>query len=724
VPPASTSDFLKPGDMFLDYRLRRVIGEGGMGIVFEGVDERYDDVVAIKCLSPVHAARPDFVARFTQECRIYPKLKHRHIVHMRRAGVADAVPARPPHVAGRPPIAFIVMDLLEGKTLRKILNTFVRLDYLNTLLVMIQLAEGMLFAHLKNIVHRDLKPENIMVGTVGEEKGWLWIMDFGIAAAEGGVNTEEMPDMGTARYMAPEQVRNVLSAGKKGARVKLDHRVDVYAFGVIFYEVFTGRHIFIDEKDPPTFEETLFGHLHSEPKPVHKVIFDCLEAEDVWPIIEKCLAKDPDDRYQSFADVQADLQALVRSSVNPAHPLAKRARADRLDKQRQSAFAALPAGGTEPRTETPMAGSTEMTLETSGREALPPEPPTAQPACAAAPPEPEAPPPTPPPAIAEAVPAPSPASCEGTREAELAPTVPATRDVQPGPDGGERLTVTLADTFVPRGDALPFVKAAAPFVPSGPEYLLRSANRTVRMQSAPATQAPQPGKTAVLQRPTMPADPTYTGNVRAPSEPQDAASVVAHRPARALRPAGELSLPTAKEAGEPSPTEPCEATPPPPTVTRGGFWPAPALPPSVTASSARNRSHSTPSEMTLPPRTSRRSLFLAPLAGFVIVLVASVMWARTHGRGGTLTTHTSATTSAAPLPAPASSAPGAPDAETTTTPLTEPASAAVKPGSAQPIASARTTPPPPAPSFSSRLPRASARTSSPRTPVNPSSVIE
>lgn len=348
------SDILKPGDIFLEYRLLEVLGEGGMGIVFKAEELESEDIVAIKCLQPRHANREDFAARFKQECRIYPKLKHPHIVRMRRAGVSPA-PQK---------TAFIVMDLLEGKTLRRMLNKYFRLDYMNALLIMIQIAEPLRFAHSKGIVHRDLKPENIMVDALGDEMGHVWLMDFGIAkTTTGGMNTDDVPEVGTARYMSPEQVRNILGAARKGQRMKLDGRIDIYAFGIIFYELLTGRHIFIDDDDPPTFEETLTGHLLADPKPVHEVVPECVDS--VWHVIKKCLAIDRDERYLTFDEVAADLRQLVRESVPPEHPLARRLLAENAKLARKTAYAALPKD------------ELEIVDDPSRREALVPEAPGA-----------------------------------------------------------------------------------------------------------------------------------------------------------------------------------------------------------------------------------------------------------------------------------------------------------------------------------------------------------
>lgn len=616
------SDLLKPGDMFLEYRLLAVIGEGGMGIVFKAVHEEYDDVVAIKVLSPAHAARKDFAARFRQECKFYPKLKHPHIVRMRRAGVAQVVARLATAKGAQPspvPVAFIVMDLLEGKTLRRILNRYHRLDYLNTLHVMIQIAEAVRFAHLKGIVHRDLKPENIMVGTVGDEKGWVWLMDFGIAkGGESGVRTEDMPDMGTARYMAPEQVRNIFSAARKSERVHLDHRIDVYAFGVIFYEVITGQHTFINDEDPPTFEETLTGHLLAEPRPIYELVPDCPEhLDDLWLIIQKCIAIDPDERYESFDDVLGDLQALIRNSVPTTHPLGKRIVAEKASDERRAAFGSLPK---VPTTKVP------ADAEPSGREALAPAPPLM--------PEEQGPSHTADITREEVL------SSPAERSVAWAETVPASGADQPTrPEPGARLTAPLVD-YVPRANPLPFVPAAAPFVPSVP--LLKPAlgvRGTVKMErpeippasASPSARRPQ-GTIPMRPAAPMPAvaalNAAPPGNVAfgmaAPSVPTWNAhlSAAAYAP---VRPAPVQPIPM------PLPTMPAAPrTETAFTVGRvdahGSRVSPAAVPPFLEHGRSTTSSQptlSTPSSMTARPRTSRRRLLLAPLLGLVIVLMAS-----------------------------------------------------------------------------------------------------
>jgi serine/threonine-protein kinase len=546
-----------------------------MGIVFKAIEDRSEDIVAIKCLLPCHANREDFAARFEEECRFYPKLKHLNIVRMRRTGVAQ-LPAPPPPAPPPPPIPFIVMDLLEGKTLRKILNRYHRLDYLNTLNILIQIADPMRVAHDKGIVHRDLKPENVMVGSNGDEKGHVWIMDFGIAKdVHRGLNTEDMPDMGTARYMAPEQVRNVFGAGKRGKRVKVDHRADIYAFGVIGYELVTGRHYFINDSDPPSFEETLAGHLVAEPTPIYQLVPECPEhMQDLWLILEKCLAKDPDQRYQSFDEVLDALQALVRGSVPPTHPLGRRVLAERARSARRAAFASL---ATEPPKELP------RDPEPSGREALTPEPPA--------------------PAEATAQPSTRP---EAAARVAFAPTVPAALDAPPEveasaapADPPERGTIPLVH-FVPKRNPLPFVPPAAPFVPSVP--LLkpnRGVGGTLKMQQVPDIPQAVASPMSAAHDAPAPADPPSRGvggtlkMQQVPDVPQAAAS----------------RMPAAHDAPAPADPEPMAAShapvrpamPLPPTLPAAVAFAMAAPPPRPWSTTAAGAAGSSPGTVGATP---------------------------------------------------------------------------------------------------------------------------
>jgi serine/threonine protein kinase len=316
----------KKGDLFLkeDYRLEAKLGEGGMGQVWAAIELYSGNLVAIKLL---HDQGGNFPLRFRQECRFYTKLRHPNIVSMFKAGEDEHG------------VMYIIMDLLQGKTVRKVLQTLETskrrgLEVAQALHLAIQLADAGEYMHGRGVWHRDLKPENLMVGTKAALKGHLWVFDFGIAkfenAEDQGLNSDELPDVATVRYMAPEQVDLT-------NRANLDGRADIYSFGAILYELITRRHIFIRENEPTTAAQIMYGHTVAAVKPIPDLVPDC--PEDVWQLVERCLAKDPKKRYQRFGDVAADLRGMIRGSLPPEHYIAKRVKQQQLHAARVDAFA-------------------------------------------------------------------------------------------------------------------------------------------------------------------------------------------------------------------------------------------------------------------------------------------------------------------------------------------------------------------------------------------------
>ena len=525
---------IKPGDAFLEYRIIGVIGQGGMGEVFEAVEEYSEDVVAIKCLSPRHTDRDDFARRFRQECKFYPKLKHPNIVRMRRAGMSPD------------DVAFIVMDRLEGRTLRRLLDAARRLDFLNATHIMIQVADAMRFAHSKGIWHRDLKPENIMVGTKDDAKGHVWLLDFGIAkSSDGGMNTDDLPDVGTLRYMSPEQVRTIYSSSKRVAPVKPDGRADIYAFGAIYYEVLAGRHLFIDDEDPPSCEETMAGHLHAEPAPVHTIAPGC--PMRVWPVVARCIAIDRDARYGTFDEVARDLRALVREAVPAGHLLERRFDEETVHAERRAAFDAVAIeamANAEPRPAV-SGGSEHVEPSRSPRKGVGGEsmPPRDAPKHETAPLADFVPPVSPLPFV----PAPTPGDAHATtpvtsprRPASPTPTVMITQPRDPkrpyllAPVVGLAITLTgtiaalvLQQGFAgpppppPSAESTPSAAIASPPVPAAS---VASAPPSATPPASPGSAAPPPtrGSAAPPQGTSRPAKPP-----RAPARPEASRTPVA-----------------------------------------------------------------------------------------------------------------------------------------------------------------------------------------------------
>ena len=296
---------LPPGTRLGSYEIIAAIGSGGMGEVYRARDSRLNRDVAVKVLPVVFATDPDRLARFEREARAVAALSHPNIL-----AIHD--------FASHGRVAFAVMELLEGETLRQRLTDGplgVRkaLDYAN------QIARGLAAAHEKGIVHRDLKPENVFVTADGQVK----ILDFGLARhvvptvssdQTVSVGTEPGLVMGTVGYMSPEQVRGATS---------IDHRSDIFAFGAVLYEILSGRRAFSRD----TAAETMTAILKEDPPELTESGRGIPLALD--RLIQHCLEKRPEDRFQSARDLAFALQHLDSGAapvVAATAPTTRRAR--------------------------------------------------------------------------------------------------------------------------------------------------------------------------------------------------------------------------------------------------------------------------------------------------------------------------------------------------------------------------------------------------------------
>ncbi|HKF45070.1 MAG TPA: protein kinase, partial [Thermoanaerobaculia bacterium] len=290
------------------YEIVGVLGAGGMGEVYRARDTRLGRDVAIKVLPGEFSSDRERVARFELEARSASALDHPNIISIYDIGSADST-------------LYIAMQYVEGRTLREMLAGGM-LPAKKVLDIAVQIAEGLAKAHAAGIVHRDLKPENVMVS----KDGFVKILDFGLAkltAPQSGEQVSEMPTamtdtrpglvMGTVGYMSPEQ-----AAGKP-----LDFRSDQFSFGSILYEISTGKRAF--QRD--TTAETLTAIIREEPEPVG-AINPKAPAPLRW-IVERCLAKDPEERFGTTRDLARDLAsirdhlsdtAVVSGEAAPAAP--------------------------------------------------------------------------------------------------------------------------------------------------------------------------------------------------------------------------------------------------------------------------------------------------------------------------------------------------------------------------------------------------------------------
>jgi serine/threonine protein kinase len=279
---------LSTGDIIdAKYRIVRLIGEGGMGAVYEGENTRIHRRVAIKVLHSGVAQQAEAVARFEREAQAAGRIGSDHIVEVLDLG---ALPGGD---------RYLVMEYLEGDGLGTRIKDRGRLTPGELYPIAYQLMEGLAGAHGAGIVHRDLKPDNVFLSRQrGGQTDFVKLLDFGISkfnqlSGDSGFSmTRTGAVMGTPYYMAPEQA--------KGSR-EMDHRVDLYAAGVILYEALTGQVPFSAD----TFNELLFKIVLEEPKPL-SAVEPSVDA-GFAAIVTKAMARDPAHRFQTAREFQSAL---------------------------------------------------------------------------------------------------------------------------------------------------------------------------------------------------------------------------------------------------------------------------------------------------------------------------------------------------------------------------------------------------------------------------------
>ena len=261
------------------YVIERKLGSGGMADVYLAEDQELGRRVALKLLDDRHASDEQFVERFRREAQSAAGLNHPNIVSIFDRGYAEGT-------------YYIAMEFLDGRTLKELLvkngptPVPIAIDYAR------QILGALAFAHRNGIVHRDIKPHNIVVGSDGRLK----VTDFGIARSGASQMTEAGSIVGTAQYLSPEQAR--------GAPV--DPRSDLYSLGIVLYEMLTGKVPFTG--DTPV--EIAMKHLSQVPEPPSKLRSGV--PHDLDAVVMRALAKEPDQRYGSAEEMDADLARVAR----------------------------------------------------------------------------------------------------------------------------------------------------------------------------------------------------------------------------------------------------------------------------------------------------------------------------------------------------------------------------------------------------------------------------
>jgi len=281
------------------YKVEALLGEGGMGVVYRCVHTIIGKKVAMKVLRSDLARDAEVTERFLNEAKAASSIGNAHIIDISDFGqFPDGA-------------AYFVMEFLNGQPMSKLVEGSRPLAVQRILYLARQICEGLSAAHAANIVHRDLKPDNIFLVDRGGQRDFVKILDFGIAkvssSAEGSRLTRAGAVFGTPHYMSPEQ-----AAGQP-----VDHRGDIYSFGVILYELASGRLPF----DADNFMGILTQHMYKAPVPIRALV---PMQQDVPPgleaIILKCLSKRPEHRYQSMQELIVEFDKLAAGGVPDAVP--------------------------------------------------------------------------------------------------------------------------------------------------------------------------------------------------------------------------------------------------------------------------------------------------------------------------------------------------------------------------------------------------------------------
>lgn len=257
------------------YEILQLLGEGGMGAVYKASDRELNRFVALKVIRPELASDPSILARFKQELLLAHQVTHRNVIRIYDLGEAEGV-------------KFITMEFIEGKDLRTLIQEKKKFAPEEAVDIIQQVCQALEAAHNVGVIHRDLKPQNIMQDSAGR----ILVMDFGLARTLGGDGmTQTGAIVGTMEYMSPEQ-----ALGKE-----LDQRSDIFALGLILYEMLTGKGPFVAE----SALASLIKRTQERATPVSDV--DAQIPGTLSGIVSKCLERDRSERYQSVPDILADL---------------------------------------------------------------------------------------------------------------------------------------------------------------------------------------------------------------------------------------------------------------------------------------------------------------------------------------------------------------------------------------------------------------------------------
>ncbi len=281
---------LEPGATLAHYRILQRLGQGGQAAAFKAEDTRLGRPVVLKTLRPELAANDEALRRFRRAASFCALLEHPNIAALYDVGEADGV-------------RYIVMQYVEGRTLRELLAAG-PLETGRAVVLATQMADAMAVAHMQGVAHRDLKPANVVVTAAGQAK----ILDFGLAGAvveDDPYESEAGVPYGSLGYSSPEQARGAPA----------DHRSDVFSLGIVLYEMFTGHRPF-----PGRHPLAVLNAIIHQPAPP-LVRFNPRVPPALQPILDRALAKDPGDRFQTMAAFRDELKAVLRQLGREEEPI-------------------------------------------------------------------------------------------------------------------------------------------------------------------------------------------------------------------------------------------------------------------------------------------------------------------------------------------------------------------------------------------------------------------
>jgi serine/threonine-protein kinase len=278
------------------FQILQKIGSGGMGSVYKALQPAMNRMVAVKILHPKLANRKDLVSRFRREARAMSHLTHPNTVKVYLYGELEDGSL------------YIVMEFLEGRNLNQTVRAEGAMPLARGLPILIQVCHALEEAHRQGIIHRDLKPENIFLSQQGGMKDFAKVLDFGLAKVTERemrpgsiILTQEGMVFGTPEFMSPEQAQ-----GKT-----LTAASDTYSLAVILYEVLTGKLPF-EAKNPMEFIQL---HVTAKPKPINERVAGKTFPPLLWTVLEKAMAKKPEERFASAADFANALQAVLNGAT-------------------------------------------------------------------------------------------------------------------------------------------------------------------------------------------------------------------------------------------------------------------------------------------------------------------------------------------------------------------------------------------------------------------------